>query len=195
MTRLLILVTLMLAIQLNARSQVSISDSILLKPLPNAYGQIIDPSKNVESGLVMIFTNHACNYSQLYIDRLNVLSEQMKPRGIRIVAIESKISSLENTSNSLDEYFRNQKLSFDYLIDLDNEVARSFNAQSSPHVFLLIKKEAGFQIVYDGSIDNNSRKPERVTKQYLRDAIEQLLSGEEIRYPKTKSIGCNLSTN
>jgi len=167
-------------------------DSLIIKPLPNAYGQIVDPTVNADSALVFIFTNHRCLYSKLYIERLNDLNDEMSTRGVKLVAIESKISSLENTTTSLDNYLKSASIGFTYLIDLDNEIAKSFNAKSSPQAFLLVRKGNDFEIVYQGSIDNNSRKPDRVTRFYLKDAIEQLLAGQEIKYNKAKAIGCDL---
>lgn len=166
---------------------------VSLKPLPNAYGQIIDMTEGVEAGVVLIFTNHTCLYSKLYVDRLNGLNEMLKNTGVKLIAIESKINSLENTVSSLDQYLQKASISYTYLIDLDNVLANDLGAESSPHAFLLKKSNETFQIVYDGSIDNNSRKPDRVTRDYLKDAIEQMLNGEEIVYSNSKPIGCNIS--
>jgi len=171
------------------------STKLLLKPLPNAYGQLISPEAGAENGLVLIFTNHDCTYSKLYMNRLNALSSTFQEEGIRFIAVESSVVSFESTSNSLNNYLDKEEISFPYLIDLNNEMANSFGAESSPHAFFIIKKEGDYEIVYSGSIDNNSRKPEKVTKQYLKDAIVQTLASEPVKYPRTKAIGCYLGTN
>ena len=171
------------------------SEDVSLISLPNAYGQIIDPGANAEQGLVLVFTNHNCLYSQLYLERLNALYEEFSSFGIPLIAIETKIDSFESSIVSLANYLAKVRLSFPYLIDLDNELAKALGAESSPHAFLLKKSNEGFQLVYEGSIDNNSRNPIRATRNYLKDAVNQLVTGEEIAYPTSKSIGCDISRN
>jgi len=123
------------------------------------------------------------------------MQQEFAALGIKLVAIETKIDSFENSSLSLANYLSEVTTSYSYLIDIDNTLARAMGAESSPHAFLLRKQEEAFQIVYEGSIDNNSRNRDRVTRDYLRDAVTQLLAGEEITYSKSKPIGCDISKN
>lgn len=156
---------------------------------------MIDPLNNVEKGLVIIFTNHNCLYSQLYIERLNALYDAYIDKGIRFIAIETKINSLENRSSSLEKYLEKTPVKFPYLIDLDNYTASLFQAESSPHAFLIKKSVGDLEILFEGSIDNNSRSAERVTRNYLKDAIDQMLAGQEIVYKNSKPIGCDIRIN
>lgn len=178
-----------------AFSQEKEKKALALNPLPNAYGQLIDPLKNVESAMVVVFTNHNCLYAQLYIDRLNKLYENYAEQGIPFVAIETKIKSLENRSSSLEKYLEKEVIKFPYLIDIDNTTAALFRAESSPHVYLLRKKNDRLEILFEGSIDNNSRNASRVTRNYLKDAIDQMLANEEITYKRSKPIGCDIRIN
>lgn len=169
--------------------------TLVLNSLPNAYGQLIDPMNNVENAMVVVFTNHNCLYAQLYIDRLNKLYEKYVEKGVPFVAIETKIKSLEDRSSSLEKYLEKEVIKFPYLIDLDNTTAALFQAESSPHVYLLRKKNDGLEILFEGSIDNNSRNASRVTRNYLEDAIDQMLADEEITYKSSKPIGCDIRIN
>ena len=186
---------LMVCLTGSLSAQQSKPDNFKIIALPNAYGQVIDPTENVEKGLVLIFSNHKCLYAQLYLDRIKSLYDRVSDRGIKLVLVETKIGSLEKTSASLDQYLKENGISFSYLIDIDNALAKSLGAESSPHAFLLRKEADRFELVYDGSIDNNSRKPERVTRAYLENAVDQMLENKEIKYPKSKAVGCDISTN
>lgn len=168
-------------------------DSVFTKiELPNSYGQIIDITADVDKGLCIIFTNHQCQYAQLYEKRITEISNLYKAQGIKVVAIESKIESFEGSTQSLAEYLESGNLPFQYVIDIDNSLSTKFGAQSSPHAFLMSKKGDEFVLKYSGSIDNNSRKPERASQRYLISAIEALLNNQAIDKPRTKAIGCSI---
>ena len=160
--------------------------------LPNIYGQVIDISQNVESGLCLIFTNHQCAYANLYNERIGAISEKYKAQGIKVVAIESKIDSFEGSSSSLENFIQEESLPFEYLVDIDNNVSRSFGAESSPHAFLLQRQGDQLILVYAGSIDNNSRKPDKASQKYLTEAIESILNNQLIEKARTKAIGCTI---
>ena len=51
---------------------------------------------------------------------------------------------------------------------------------------------ANRKLAYHGKIDDNWKEPERVKSHYLKDAITELLMGEEISVPETFSIGCTI---
>lgn len=195
MKRLLILSILIVGCfhALNAQnSGYQIGDLIEEVQLPNAYGQVINISSEIDKGICIIFTNHQCQYARLYLDRISDINEQLKGQGIKLVVIESKIESFEGSTQSLDQFIASNNLAFTYLIDFDNSVSSQFAAQSSPHAFLLKKLPEGLKLIYSGSIDNNSRKPERATKKYLADAIEGLLNSSADFKSKTKAVGCSI---
>ena len=168
-------------------------DSVVSKiELPNSYGQIIDITADVDKGLCIIFTNHQCEYAKLYEKRIIEISERYNEQGIKVVAIESKIESFEGSTQSLAEYLESGNLTYQYVIDIDNSLSTRFGAQSSPHAFLLSKVGNQFVLKYAGSIDNNSRKPERASQKYLISAIEAILNNKTIDKPRTKAIGCSI---
>ena len=168
-------------------------DSVVSKiELPNSYGQIIDITADVDKGLCIIFTNHQCEYAKLYENRIIEISKRYNEQGIKVVAIESKIESFEGSTQSLAEYLESGNLPYQYVIDIDNSLSTRFGAQSSPHAFLLSKVGNQFVLKYAGSIDNNSRKPERASQKYLISAIEAILSNKTIDKPRTKAIGCSI---
>lgn len=189
----LILILFIITIPVIAQEEsesLQIGDAISEIELPNTYGQIINIAEDVDKAICIIFTNHQCNYALLYLDRIIALQNQYAPQGIKFVLIESRIESFEGSTQSLEEFISDRNLNMEYVIDLSNTLSKRFGAQSSPHTFLLRNSGSELIVSYSGSIDNNSRKPERATRNYLDDAIKSVLSGEELIKAKTKAIGC-----
>ena len=83
---------------------------------------------------------------------------------------------------------RESKFNFPYLKDANQHLARSFGATCTFHVFVFDRER---RLRYRGRFDN-SRNPERVTSNDLRDAIEDVLSGRPVRVPETDAFGCSL---
>lgn len=189
LVHILLLCTVSTYAQMN-QEVLKIGDAIDEIELPNPYGQIIDIASEVDKGICIIFTNHQCNYALLYLDRIIHLESKFSEEGIKFVLVESRIESFEGSVESLEQFIPEKNVNIEYLIDLDNTLSKRFGAQSSPHAFLFRKKEDDLILTYSGSIDNNSRKPERVTKTYLSDAIQSVLLKNELIKSETKAIGC-----
>jgi hypothetical protein len=83
---------------------------------------------------------------------------------------------------------RGSKFNFPYLKDADQHLARSFGATCTFHVFVL---DAARRLRYRGRFDN-SRNPDRVTSNDLRDALDDVPSGRSVRVPETDAFGCSL---
>jgi hypothetical protein len=78
---------------------------------------------------------------------------------------------------------------FPYLRDEDQNVAISFDASHTPEVFLFDENR---KLKYHGKIDDNWKEEEKVRNFYLREALNELLEGNEISVPETFSIGCTI---
>jgi peroxiredoxin len=81
-----------------------------------------------------------------------------------------------------------QGFNFDYLYDEDQSVLGAYGAERTPEVFLFDRER---MLVYHGAIDD-SREEAEVTQQYLRDAIEAVLAGEEPTVGDTPPVGCTV---
>jgi hypothetical protein len=77
---------------------------------------------------------------------------------------------------------------FPYVVDDGQRVARAYGARCTFHVFLL---DGERRIRYEGRFDD-SRLTTRVTTHDLRDAIDDVLAGRDVRVPVTRPFGCSL---
>ncbi len=145
---------------------------------------------NVEA-LVIIFSCNHCPYVKAYEDRIISIQKDYYDRGVRVIAINSN-DDVNYPEDSFDEMIKrsNEKnFNFLYLRDDTQETAKAFGATHTPEVFLFNREH---KLVYYGKIDDNWQNPEDVKINYLRNALDECLSGKEIQFPETYSIGCTI---
>ena len=78
---------------------------------------------------------------------------------------------------------------FNYVLDKSHVVADAFGAARTPHVYLF---NGDLELIYTGAVDDNAFNSAAVKNHYLKDAINQMLKGEPITKPSTKSEGCSI---
>ena len=89
----------------------------------------------------------------------------------------------------MQKFSNNYDHDFLYTVDEGSKLAMAFGATQTPQVFLF---DSNGKLVYQGVIDDNPRKPKKVTKPYLLDAISALGSGKPISIAETKGRGCTI---
>lgn len=137
--------------------------------------------------VAVVFTCNTCPVAQAYEERLIKLANDYKDKGVAVVAINVN----KDPSNSLDAMKqRSEKkgLSYTYLFDPSQQIARDFGATCTPHAFLLDGKR---KVVYMGAIDDDMNA-DSVKQHNLQAAIDAVLAGKEPTVAKTKQFGCGI---
>jgi peroxiredoxin len=137
--------------------------------------------------VVVVFTCNHCPVAVAYEDRLVALQKDYKKRGVQIVAICSNPDEADKL-DKLKERAEAKKFTFPYVRDDDQKIGKAYGAAVTPHVFLLDKDR---KIAYMGSIDDN-QNAEKVSKNFLRDAIDAVLSGKAPETTETRQFGCGI---
>jgi thiol-disulfide isomerase/thioredoxin len=138
-------------------------------------------------GVVVVFTCNHCPVAKAYEDRIVALASDYQDKGIELVAInvnnveEDKLPAMKERAEAKD-------FKFAYLYDPSQEIGRAFGATVTPHAFLLDGEQ---NLVYAGAIDDNM-EVEKVEKQYLRDAVDDVLAGSKPETESTKPVGCGI---
>jgi hypothetical protein len=140
--------------------------------------------------LVIIFSSNRCPTAKAYGERMNALQAEYGPRGVQIVAINANDPHLypEESLPQMVERAAEDGYAFPYLVDDGQRLAKAFGAACTFHVFLLDRSR---RLVYEGRFDD-ARLTERVTNHDLRNALDDLLGGREVRVAKTRAFGCSL---
>jgi peroxiredoxin len=138
-------------------------------------------------GVVMM--GNRCPHVQHYLDRLKQIQSEFFHQGVTLIGINPNDDSQcpEDGFDAMKSFVIEHQLNFPYLRDVTQDVAQGFGAKWTPEVFLI--DQAGV-IRYGGAIDNSPQMPEAVTVRYLRDAIEQLLSGGDHCSASIPAVGC-----
>ena len=142
-------------------------------------------------GLIIIFSCNHCPYVQAYEERIKAIQSDYKDKGITVVAINSNddVNYPDDSFENMKKRAVEQNFNFLYLRDEDQSVARKFDATHTPEVFLFNEDRT---LVYHGKIDDNWQEPEKAVNHYLRNALDEMLDGNEISVPETYSIGCTI---
>lgn len=78
------------------------------------------------------------------------------------------------------------------LVDSDGIVGKTYGAKTTPHMFIIDKDQ---KIVYKGAIDDDdSVHKDQVEnpKNYVSEALDEILSGKPVTISETESYGCGV---
>ena len=145
-------------------------------------------------GFIVVFTCNHCPFAKLYSKRFNALSTKYAALGVPLLAINSMDTIVYNNENlkAMAATARKRQFNFPYLFDASQNVAKQFNAQHTPQAFIIWKDGNEWIIRYSGAIDNNGAEPQKVTKNYIDNALNSLLNFKPVAEPITESFGCKI---
>lgn len=145
-------------------------------------------------GFVVVFTCNHCPFAKLYPPRFNQFHEKYAALGVPLIAI----SSTDTVMYEEDSYARMcakakaEHFQFPYLWDAQQSVAKNFDAQRTPHAFVIWKEKGRWVVKYNGAFDDNGAHPELVREPYVANAVDALLAGLQVKVEETASIGCQI---
>ena len=148
-------------------------------------------SFHASKALVISFTCNHCPYAQAYEDRFTALAKEFAPQGVAFVAINSNDAAAypDDSFEKMKVRARDKQFPFPYLRDETQQVAKSYGAVCTPHLFVL---DSGRRLVYEGRIDDNWKNPSGVKSNDLRNAITEVLAGKPVRVSNTNPMGCSI---
>ncbi len=150
-----------------------------------------------ENGLVVVFSCNTCpfvvgggsfgGWEKVY----NEYAQMAADKGLGFVLVNSNEAKRDEGDNMEDmiERAKDKGYTMPYLIDNKSKMADAFGAKTTPHVFMFSKD---MKLVFKGSIDNTWDSKRKSEEQYLKDAMEQLVSGRKITTPSSAPRGCSI---
>ncbi|PWD98611.1 thioredoxin family protein [Marinilabilia rubra] len=146
------------------------------------------------NGFIVIFTTNHCPYAKAYEDRIIELDKKFKSHGYPVIAINPNdpVAYPADSFEKMKVRAEEKGFTFPYLIDETQDVAKTYGATKTPHVFLLERENGALMVKYIGAIDDNYRDAKAVKKKYVEDAIASLKAGESVDVKETKAIGCSI---
>lgn len=160
--------------------------------LPGVDGETYTLSRFADKPvLIVVFSCNHCPYVQAYEDRLIAIQRDYAARGVQVVAINSNDDRNypEDNFEHMVRRAREKSFNFPYLRDATQEVARAYGATHTPQLFVF---DHDRRLGYTGKIDDNWQHSRAVTRRYLREAVEAMLSRKAPAEPTTHAIGCTI---
>ena len=144
-----------------------------------------------QAALVVMFICNHCPYVKAVEDRLVQLAHEFQARGAAFVAIcaNDPIDHPEDRPGELFTRWREKNYRFPYLIDASQDVARAFGAVCTPDFFVYGGDQ---KLCYRGRLDDSWRDPSQVTRQELREALEQILLRKPVTGVQNPAMGCSI---
>lgn len=147
-------------------------------------------SAQTDSLMVYIFLSETCPICKSTTPELQSLYADFANKGIsfRGVFPNKSVSSIETREAFASKY----KLKFPLVGDPEHSLTNQLNAQITPEVFVVRVKNN--ELIYRGLIDNSyirvGKRRSITTAFYLRNALEQYLSGQVSTIQPTDAVGC-----
>src|SRR4030095_12440137 len=122
-------------------------------------------------GTLVVFTCNNCPFAKAWEQRIVELANGYSKKGIGVLLVNSNDPSIAkaDTPELIKARHQERAMSVPYVVDENQTVARAFGAPKTPEAFLFDK---GGKLTYHGTIDDNHKEPDKVTKRYLKDALE-----------------------
>ena len=160
--------------------------------MKNVAGKMVSIKEVAKAnGTLVMFSCNTCPYvlkNQKRIVAINDFALKMKV-GVIVLNSNEAYRNEDDSYEAMQAYAKDQKYNWDYVVDKNHEVADAFGAKRTPEVFLFNKEG---KLVYHGAIDDNPSDATNVNRQHLKEAIKELVAGNDITVKESRSVGCSI---
>jgi peroxiredoxin len=171
------------------------------KPAPDftgtdIYGKIVKLSDYTGKIVVIESYNSDCPFchNQYKTGAMQALQEKLATNGVVWLLVNSV--NPKNFSHRTPEQARKEMAAEKmdvtaWIDDSSGAIGHLYGMETTPHMFVIDK---GGTLVYDGAIDNQPdpfHDPAKA-KNYVREAVDELLAGKPVEVSQTKPYGCSV---
>ncbi len=140
-----------------------------------------------EDVVVMVFLANHCPVVTAYEDRIIDFVEDYKGKSVKVVGI--CVNDMDSDRlPAIKTRVKEKGYNYVYGYDASQKIGKEYGAVVTPQFFVLDKERV---IRYTGAMDDNQNEG-KASKQYLRDAVDSVLSGESVEVQETKAQGCGV---
>ena len=149
--------------------------------------------------VVLEWTNHECPFVIKHYKSKNMQNTQTyaREKGVVWLSIISSATGKHGYVNGTQANDLTQERNANpnaILLDSEGKIGKLFSARTTPHIYVI---DAQQRLRYQGAIDDiNGLKfftaDVTKSKNYVKNTLDQLLSGKEIEVSETKPYGCSI---
>ena len=143
--------------------------------------------------VLLVFTCNHCPYAKAKFDELNAIAAEYD--GVAVVGVNSNNNPdyPDDSFERMAELVEDGTIQYDaYLFDEDQTVAAEYGAVCTPDPFLLERTNGSFELAFHSRLDDATNPDDEPTRHEMREAIDALLTGEEIPVEESPSRGCSI---
>ena len=146
----------------------------------------LDMSEIKEDVVVVAFLANHCPAVQACEDRLFDTVKAYKGKSVKFVGVCCSNPDMadEDGVAAIKKKIKDGKYNMAYGYDGEGKIGKAFGAKVTPQFFVLDKDRT---VRYTGLLDN-----EKAGKNYVKTAVDALLSNESIEETETKAMGCGI---
>lgn len=153
-------------------------------------GQFRWPKDGACKAVVVIFIGYDCPISNAYSPEINRLCREFSPHGVQFLLVYADADlDMESAQRHATEY----GFTCPTILDPQMTLVRWVGAKIKPEAAVLTPKG---QLLYRGRINDLypevGKKRPRPTTHDLKDALQAVIEGKEIRVPRTRAVGCDI---
>jgi peroxiredoxin len=141
--------------------------------------------------LVIFFTCNHCPYVQGWDERVIGLQKDFAAKGVRFVGINANetVHYPDDSFEKMVDRAKAMNFNWTYLRDESQTAARAYDAACTPEFYVF---DASRKLRYHGRLDDNYKDPKTVASHDLRNALDDLTTGRDVRIPLAPAIGCSI---
>lgn len=160
--------------------------------LPDTDGKLHSPADYSDAkALVIIFMCNHCPYVKAVQERLIALQASFNNQDVQFIGINANDWNEypADSPESMKQTIQDWGINFPYLYDESQETAKAYQAQCTPDIYVF---DQARKLAYHGRIDDNWQNPEEVTKEELKQALEDTVVGKKPADDQNPTIGCSI---
>lgn len=141
--------------------------------------------------VIMFLCNH-CPYVKHILEEVVHVANEYQQKGVKFVAISSNDAEAypEDGPTQMKALAKEKNFPFPYLYDQTQQVARTYQAVCTPEFYMF---DRNMRLAYHGQFDDARPRSEApVTGRDLRQALDTLLSGQQVSGDQKPGVGCGI---
>lgn len=144
-----------------------------------------------KNGLLVMFSCNTCPYVVKNEERTKAISEFAAKNGYGVIIINSNEAMRDDDDSfeAMKTYAKKQGYKWYYVVDKNSVLADAFGATRTPETFLFNKEG---KLVYHGAIDDSPSDATKVTREHLKEAINESNAGKDVSVKESRSVGCTI---
>lgn len=158
--------------------------------LPDTHGGRHGLHEPGAQATVVVWTCNHCPYAIAWHDRIVDLAHDYADRGVRFFAVNSNDHERypADSPEAMRKRVEAEDWPFPYLHDENQEAARAYGAEVTPHVFVYGPE---MRLRYSGAPDAD-HGDRSLRADWLREALDAVLAGGEPARAQTEAEGCSI---